>query len=116
MIKRYQVGSRMAQAVTYGGAVHISGQVADNRKSGIAEQTREVLGKIEALLTEAGADKADLVAVSVFLPQIGDFESMNKVYDSWIDAKNPPARACVEARLADPDLRVEITAIAAVRG
>jgi enamine deaminase RidA (YjgF/YER057c/UK114 family) len=114
MIKRYKASSRMAQAVTYGGAVHIAGQVADNRKAGISDQTRDVLAKIDALLAEAGTDKSKLVAVNVFLPQIGDFEAMNQIYDAWIDPASPPARACVEARLADPDLRVEITAIAAV--
>jgi enamine deaminase RidA (YjgF/YER057c/UK114 family) len=114
MIKHHKPGARMSQAVTYGGAVHIAGQVADNRKTGIAEQTREVLAKIDALLAEAGTSKSKLVAVNVFLPQIGDFESMNEIYDAWIDPTSPPARACVEARLADPDLRVEITAIAAV--
>ena len=114
MIKRYRTGPRMAQAVTYCGAVHIAGQVADNRKTGIAEQTRAVLAKIDALLTEAGSSKSKLVSVNIFLPQIGDFEAMNEVYDAWIDTTSPPARACVEARLADPDLRIEITAIAAV--
>jgi enamine deaminase RidA (YjgF/YER057c/UK114 family) len=114
MIKRYKAGSRMAQAVAYGGALHIAGQVADNRKAGIADQVRDVLTKIDALLAEAGTDKSKLVAVNVFLPQIGDFAAMNEVYDAWIDPSSPPARACVEARLADPDLRVEIIAIAAV--
>ena len=37
---------------------------------------------------------------------------MNGVYDRWIDPQNPAARACVEARLADPNLRVEMTAVA----
>ena len=114
MIKHYQVGPRMAQAVSYNGAVHIAGQVADDRKAGIEAQTRSVLAKIEALLAEAGTDKSRLVAVNVFLPHISDFEAMNKVYDAWIDPARPPARACVEARLADPDLRIEMTAIAAV--
>ena len=114
MIKHYQVGPRMAQAVSYNGAVHIAGQVADDRKAGIEAQTRSVLAKIEALLAEAGTDKSRLVAVNVFLPHISDFEAMNKVYDAWIDPARPPARACVEARLADPDLRIAMTAIAAV--
>jgi len=39
---------------------------------------------------------------------------MNRVYDAWVDPDRPPARACVEARLADPNLRIEITAIAAL--
>ncbi|MBB6262060.1 enamine deaminase RidA (YjgF/YER057c/UK114 family) [Paenochrobactrum gallinarii] len=112
MIIRYQKGSRMSQAVSYGGVVHIAGQVADDRKAGIEDQTRDVLAKIDALLHEAGTDRSKLLAVNVFLPAIIDFDAMNSVYDKWIDPENPPARACVEARLADPDLRVEMTAIA----
>jgi enamine deaminase RidA (YjgF/YER057c/UK114 family) len=114
MMKHYQVSPRMAQAVTYNGAVHIAGQVANNRKAGIEDQTRQVLAKIDALLAEAGTSKSKLVAVNVFLPHITDFEAMNIVYDAWVDPERPPARACVEARLADPDLRIEMTAIAAV--
>lgn len=63
---------------------------------------------------EACTDKPKLLAVNVFLPAITDFGAMNSVYDSWIGKAHPPARACVEARLADPDLRVEMTAVAAV--
>lgn len=112
MIKRYQVGTRMSQAVSAGGLVYVAGQVANDRKTGIEDQTRDVLAKIEALLAEAGTSKSKLVAVNVFLPNIADFDAMNTVYDKWIDPENPAARACVEARLADPDLRVEVTAIA----
>lgn len=112
MIERYQKGPRMSQAVAAGGMVHVAGQVADSRKGTIETQTREVLAKIEGLLAEAGTTKSKLVAVNVFLPHITDFEAMNGVYDAWIDPANPPARACTEARLADPDLRVEMTAVA----
>jgi enamine deaminase RidA (YjgF/YER057c/UK114 family) len=104
----------MSQAVAYGGMLHIAGQVADDRKAGIEGQTRDVLAKIEALLAEAGTSKSRLVSVNIFLPQIGDFETMNRVYDAWVDPERVPARACVEARLANPDLRIEITAVAAV--
>ena len=112
MIQRYQAGSRMAQAVSANGFVFIAGQVADDRKAGIAGQTGDVLAKLDALLAEAGTTRTNLVAVNVFLPHITDFDAMNEVYDAWIDPRNPPARACVEARLADPDLRVEMTAVA----
>ena len=39
---------------------------------------------------------------------------MNEVWDAWVDQGNPPARACVESRLARPELLVEIQVIAAV--
>ena len=112
MIQRYGAGRRMSQAVSANGFVFVAGQVAEDREAGIAEQTRDVLAKIDALLAEAGTGRAKLVAVNVFLPHIADFDAMNEVYDAWLDAANPPARACVEARLADPDLRVEMTAVA----
>lgn len=114
MIARYQKGSRMSQAVSHGGLVYIAGQVANDRKAGLEGQVRDVLSKIDALLKEAGTDRSKLLAVNVFLPNITDFDAMNAVYDAWIDRDNPPARACVEARLADPDLRVEMTAVAAL--
>jgi enamine deaminase RidA (YjgF/YER057c/UK114 family) len=112
MIERFQKGARMAQAVAGATTIHIAGQVADDRKAGIEEQTRQVLAKIDALLAEAGGNKINLLAINIFLPHIADFDAMNRVYDAWVDPANPPARACVEARLADPDLRIEITAVA----
>eukprot|EP01035_Chromulina_nebulosa_P062004 gene62004-biopygen45105 len=114
MIQRYQKGSRMSQAVVHAGTVYIAGKVARNSKGSLEAQTQDVLDQIEALLAEVGSDKSRLLAINIYLPAIADFDAMNVVYDGWIDKDNPPVRACVEARLADPDLRVEITAIAAI--
>lgn len=114
MIQRYHKGPRMSQAVVHAGTVYIAGKVARNSEGSLQEQTRDVLDQIEALLGEVGSDKSKLLAVNIYLPNIADFNAMNTVYDAWIDKDNPPVRACVEARLADPDLRVEITAVAAV--
>ncbi|WP_185984520.1 RidA family protein [Aureimonas mangrovi] len=111
-IQRFKIGKRMSQAVRAGDTIYLAGQVADDAKGSLEAQTREVLAKIDALLAEAGADKSALVAVNVFLPNIADFDAMNVIYDAWVDTANPPARACIEARLADPDLRVEMTAVA----
>ena len=114
MTEYHKVGPLMAQMVVHNGIAYIAGQVADDRKAGIESQTRDVLAKIDALLALAGTSKSKLLALNVFLPHISDFEAMNGVYREWIDPARPPARACVEARLADPDLRIEITATAAV--
>jgi enamine deaminase RidA (YjgF/YER057c/UK114 family) len=113
MIQRYQKGSRMSQAVVHAGTVYVAGKVARNSKGSLEEQTRDVLEQIEALLVEAGSDKSKLLSVGIYLPSIADFDAMNVVYDAWVDKDNPPVRACVEARLANPDLRIEITAVAA---
>ena len=114
MIQRYQVNKRMSMALRHNGLVYISGQVASDVEEGIKVQTEQVLTKIDGLLTEAGSSRGHLLMVNVFLPHIIDFDAMNEVYDAWIDPSAPPARACVEARLANPSLRVEISAIAAV--
>lgn len=107
-------GKRMSRGVVHNGVLYISGQVAQNRQASLAIQTSEVLAKLDAIAAEAGATKSDMLSIMVYLPNIKDFDAMNLVYDAWIDPDAPPARACVEARLADPDLRVEMSAIVAV--
>lgn len=87
--------------------------MADSADAGIDVQTHEVLAKIDAPLKAGGSDKSRLLMVNVYLPNMLDFAAMNVVYDTWVDKANLPARATVETRLADPSLRVEISAIAA---
>jgi len=43
-----------------------------------------------------------------------DYALMNQAWDEWVDVQNPPARATVEAKLADPRWKVEIVITAAV--
>lgn len=113
-IKRINPGSRMSKATLFNGILHVSGQVAGDRKASIESQTRQVLDLIEGIIKDAGGTKSGLLAINIFLTNIKDFDAMNTVYDQWIDPANPPARACIEARLADPDLRVEMTAVCAI--
>ena len=113
-ITRLQPGKRMSQAVKHGNTVYLAGQVATDYNGTIEKQTTEVLAAIDKLLAEAGTSKSKVLSCQVILNNIGDFAAMNSVYDAWIDPQRPPARACVEARLADPDLRVEMSAIAAL--
>jgi enamine deaminase RidA (YjgF/YER057c/UK114 family) len=113
-ITRFEPGKRLAAAVRHNDTLYISGQVADTENGSVEVQTREVLAKIDGLLQEAGSDKSKLLSLTVYLPNISDFAAMNAVYDTWVDTANLPARATVEARLAAPDLRVEISGIAAV--
>jgi enamine deaminase RidA (YjgF/YER057c/UK114 family) len=114
MIKRYQPGPRMSAAVAHNGVLYVAGQVADDEKGSIEQQTKEVLAAIDAILAEAGTEKAKILSINVYLASIGDFAAMNSVYDQWVDKANPPARATVEARLATPNYKVEMTAIVAL--
>lgn len=113
-ITRIDPGKRLAGAVKHGNTLYLSGQVADTETGSVEVQTREVLAKIDDLLKKGGSSKAKLLMVNVYLPNIADFAEMNKVYDAWLDTANLPARATVETRLASPNLRVEMSAIAAV--
>lgn len=112
-ITRMHPGPRMSQMVIHGDTIYLAGQVASNPDGDTAAQTRDVLAKIDALLHEAGSDKSKLLSATVYLADIRDFSAMNEVWDAWVAAGNPPGRTCVQARLARPAIRVEITVIAA---
>jgi enamine deaminase RidA (YjgF/YER057c/UK114 family) len=111
-IERIKVGPRMSQAVIHGDMVYIAGQVADDTGADVAGQTRQILAKIDALLAEAGTDKSKLLSANVWLSDISTFERMNAVWDEWVTPGNPPARACVESKLARPEFKVEIMVVA----
>jgi enamine deaminase RidA (YjgF/YER057c/UK114 family) len=111
-IKRSKVGARMSQCVVHGDTVYLAGQVADDPNTDVAGQTRQILAKVDGLLAEAGSDKSKLLSATVWLSDIRAFDEMNKVWDAWVSPGNTPARACVEAKLARPNLLVEIGFVA----
>ncbi len=112
-ITRHHTNQRMSQIVIHGDTVYLAGQVADDPGADIREQTRQVLAKIDRLLDEAGSDRQRILSAQVWLASIGHFSAMNEIWDAWIPDGHAPARACIEARLATPDLLVEIGVIAA---
>lgn len=113
-IARSQTNSRMSQLVIHNETVYLSGQVANDRTADISVQTQQVLDKIDALLDEANSDKSRILSAQIWLANIGHFSAMNEVWDAWVPDGNAPARACIEARLAAPDLLVEIGITAAL--
>lgn len=112
-IVRHQTNNRMSKIVIHNQTIYLSGQVAQDRDSDISTQTQQVLDKIEALLEEAGSNKNKILSAQIWLSNIANFAPMNLVWDQWIDEGNQPARATIEARLASPELLVEIGIIAA---
>jgi enamine deaminase RidA (YjgF/YER057c/UK114 family) len=113
-IKRFDVGSRMSQAVVHGNTVYTAGQVARNAAGGsVTEQTKDILATIDRLLGEAGSDKSKLLTANIWLADIASFEEMNAVWDAWVTPGSPPCRACVESKLASPQYTVEIMVTAA---
>lgn len=112
-ITRKHTGQRMSQIVIHGDTIYLAGQVAADAHAGIGEQTRQVLDKIETLLGEAGSDNSKILSAQIWLTSMGHFAQMNEVWDAWLPEGVAPARACIEARLASPDLLVEIGIVAA---
>ena len=85
------------------------------RSAGARGQTEQVLQKIDGLLQAAGTDKSRLLAATVYLSDMRYFDEMNAAWDAWVDKENLPTRATVEARLAAPQILVEIVVTAALR-
>lgn len=112
-ITRIEVGPRMSSAVVHGNTVYLAGVVADDASQDITGQTRQVLEEIDRVLALAGSDKTKILKANIYLPDIKDFQAMNAVWDAWVPAGNTPARATVEAKLANPVYKVEIMVVAA---
>ena len=91
-ITRIQAGTRMSQAVVHGDTVFLAGQVGAPGES-VTNQTQAILGQIEALLAEAGSEKAKILSATIWLADMADFAEMNAVWDKWVDGKDAPARA-----------------------
>lgn len=105
-ITRLHKGPRMSQIVMHGDVVYLAGQVGEG--STITEQTRDMLDSVDRLLAEAGSSKSNILTATIWLSDMADFDALNAVWEAWIDPNNPPARACGEAKLARPDLLVEV--------
>lgn len=113
-IHRLRTTSRMSKIVRFAGLVFLSGQTSSGTPiPDVAGQTREVLRRIDELLAEAGSDRSQILSATIYLRDIGDFDAMNAEWDAWTPEGAAPARATVEARLASPQLLVEITVTAA---
>ncbi|MGE0746201.1 MAG: RidA family protein [Rhodospirillales bacterium] len=112
-ITRIDSGPRMSRAVVHGDTVYLQGLTAQNPAEDIKGQTRQILARIEDALGGVGSNKSKLLTVTIYLSNIGNFAAMNEVWDAWVDKANAPARATVEAKLARPDLLIEMMAIAA---
>ncbi|MDH4050925.1 MAG: RidA family protein [Rubrivivax sp.] len=113
-IERLHAGPRMSKIVRHCGVIYLCGQTSSGTEaSDAAEQTRVVLSRVNDLLAQAGSTRERVLSATVYLRDMADFKVMNEVWEAWLPAGAAPARTTVEARLAAPELKVEITVVAA---
>jgi len=97
--------------------VFISGQLPIDSKSGeivkenIEKQTRKALDNLISTLEPYNLDAKNVVKVTIFLKNIENFSTVNKVYAEYF-TEDFPARSCVQVAKLPKDADIEIEAIA----
>jgi len=107
-ITRSEPGSILSKAVEYHGFVYLPGVTARDTGKDIKAQTADILAQIDELLERHGTDKTRLLQAIIWVKHIGDRAAMNEVWTPWLPPRGAPARACVQAELANPNILVEI--------
>ncbi len=106
-----------SQAIQAGNLLFLSGQIPINPKTGdlaggsIRQQARQVLENIKALLESQNLGMENVIKVTIFLKDMGDFAQVNEIYAAYFPSP-PPARSTVEVSRLPRDVGIEIEAIA----
>ena len=112
-IERVLPAARYSEAVIVNGLIFCAGMVPDTHSKDATVQTEDVLAQIDALLAQCGSDKSKLVDATIYLADMADYAAMNLAWDNWVAPGCAPARATVQAKLADPQWKIEIKIVAA---
>jgi 2-iminobutanoate/2-iminopropanoate deaminase len=105
-----------SQALVSGGFLFTSGQIPLDPQTGevtgttVAEQTRQVMENLQAVLEEAGASFERVIKTTCFLVNMDDFPAFNGVYAEYF--VNKPARSCVAVKTLPRNVLVEVELIA----
>ena len=106
-----------SQAIADAGLLFMSGQVGRKHdvtalEDGVAEQTRQAIHNLQAVLAKRNLSLANVVKTTVFLADMEDFGAMNTVYMEMFGEDAAPARSTIEVSRLPLDALVEIDAIA----
>ena len=118
-IIRHKTNARMSAIAIHNGVVYLAGQTGlteEGAPKTLQEQAKVMLGKVDALLAEAGSGRSHMLRADIFLRDAKDFSAFNEIWDVWIPEGHAPARACLQAAIPrQDDLLCEIIVTAAVR-
>jgi enamine deaminase RidA (YjgF/YER057c/UK114 family) len=112
-IKRHEPAKILSKVVEANGFVFTAGITADDPKQDAKGQAQQILKEIDRLLGLCGTDKSKVVSATIWVSDIRHRDAMNESWNAWTGGQNLPGRACIEAKLADPRLLVEIAVVAA---
>lgn len=98
----------LSSTVEYHGFVYTSGIVPRDTAADLAGQTHDVLAQIDTLLETHGTDKTRLLQAHIYLKSMADRAAFNEIWKAWLPEGGAPARACVQAVMADPGFLVEV--------
>ena len=107
----YSPGAKGGNFVFTAGQVAWDGRGEVTGPGDVRAQTLQTLNNVKSVLAEGGAGLDDVLKCTVYLKDMGDFQAMNEVFASFFP-DHPPARTTVQAALAEPEMLVEIEAIA----
>ena len=113
-IQRVNLEKRLSDMAIYNGVAYLAGQIPEDPSLDMVGQTEQVLSIIDGLLEQAGTNKSRILMAQIFVANMAEFDGMNQAWDAWVADGNAPPRATVEARLANPDFKVEIVVTAAL--
>ena len=107
-----------SQAVKFDDTLYTSGQIAINPESGnlilenINLETKQVMNNLGAVLKEAGMNFEHVLKATIYIKNMDDFQEINKVYGSYFNESNAPARETVQVARLPRDVNVEISLLA----
>ncbi|MBB2169068.1 RidA family protein [Gluconacetobacter aggeris] len=110
-IIRTEPNAILSKVVEYHGFLFTQGFVARDLKGDVSAQTRDILEQIDEALELHGTDKTRLLQAQIWLKDIADRDALNVLWSAWLPKDGAPARACVQATMASPDVLVEIMLI-----
>lgn len=106
-----------SQAVQAGPWLFVSGQIplvpetGQMVEGGFDAQARQVLRNVAGILAAAGYAMSDVVAVDVFLTDLGHFQSFNALYEEAFEG-HKPARAVVQVSALPRGAPIEMKCVA----
>lgn len=112
-VQRLHITQRFSEIAISGQLIHLAGQLATDLDLDIKGQTQQTFEIIDQFLADAGTDKSHIMSVTIYLKDIEqDYAAFNEVWDAWVSDIEALPRTCVEAKLYDPRVLVELTVVA----